>query len=248
MKDNRAILRYLLLPLMLLTVALLGGVRLRSEDRAFVFIAPPLVALVLAALLMVLLARGRLLILQNWLDVDAPVTENAAHALTLIALFFASAQAFNAVLPERGLFFWLFSLFFLWTLWQQQFALFDARRLLRSLAALFGTAFALKYFIFAELYKPDGGWVAKLTGLALDALNLGAQPFAPATGYLAFFTLVLYVGALVLLAAVEPAKAPDTAAQFIAAYRELPAEQQAVIWPALAERSLPERDTNDEND
>ena len=240
MKDKRAILRYLLLPLMLLTVALLGGVRLRAEDKAFVFIAPPLVTLVLATLLMVLFVRGQLLVWQNWLDADAPLLENAAHALTLIALFFASAQAFNAVLPERGLFFWLFALFFLWTLWQQQFALFDARRLLRSMAALFGTAFALKYFVFASLYAPDGGWVAKLTGLALDALNLGTQPFAPASGYLAFFTLALYVGALVLLLACEPLARtqPDAVAGIIRAYHALAPEDQAMARAALSEKTL----------
>ena len=240
MKDNRAILRYLLLPFVLLTVALLGGVRLRSEDKAFVFIAPPLVTLVLAVLLMVLFVRGQLLVWQHWLDADAPMLENTAHALTLLALFFASAQAFNAVLPERGLFFWLFALFFLWTLWQQQFSLFDARRLLRSMAALFGTAFALKYFVFASLYAPDGGWVAKLTGLALDAFNLGTQPFAPATGYLAFFTLALYVGALVLLLSCEPLARtkPDVVAGIIRAYHELVPEDQAMTRAALSENSL----------
>jgi hypothetical protein len=233
MNRNRAFLRYLALPLLFLTVALLGGVRLRADDKSLVFIAPPLVTLVLAVLLLVSFVRGRLLAWQNWLNADAPLTVNAAHALTLIALFFASAQAFNAVLPERGLFFWLFSLFFLWALWQQQFALFDARRLLYSLAALFGTAFALKYFVFMELYKPDGGWAAKLTGLALDALNLGTQPFAPATGYLAFFTLALYVGALVLFAAVEPNEQPSRLEVFLDSYQALSPDEQETARAAL---------------
>jgi hypothetical protein len=242
---NRATLRYLLLPFMLLTVTLLGGVRLRAEDKAFVFIAPPLVTLVLALLLLVLLVRGQLLVIGRWLRADAPLLDNAAHTLTLLALFFASAQAFNAVLPERGLFFWLFSLFFLWTLWQQQFALFDARRLLRSLAALFGTAFALKYFVFSSLYAPDGGWVAKLTGLALDTLNLGTQPFAPATGYLAFFTLALYVGALALLLVAEPETENVELTQLVKTYRDLPPEDRQALLAALEGEEKRALETNE---
>jgi hypothetical protein len=79
-----------------------------------------------------------------------------------ITLFFASAQAFNTVLPERGLLHWLFEFFFLWTLWNNQFSSFDARRLLRSLAILFGTAFILKHMLFASLYSPEGGWLKRV--------------------------------------------------------------------------------------
>jgi hypothetical protein len=39
----------------------------------------------------------------------------------------------------------MFSFFFLWTLWTNQFSSFDARRLLRSIVVLFGTAFMLKH-------------------------------------------------------------------------------------------------------
>src|SRR3712207_8830861 len=39
----------------------------------------------------------------------------------LLTLFFASAQAFNSVLPDGGLFRWMFAFFFLWTLWNNQF-------------------------------------------------------------------------------------------------------------------------------
>src|ERR1700736_59684 len=140
---NRAILRFVLLPLVFLTVALLGGLRVTAEDHAFAFVAPPLVTLILALLLMVLFVRGRLINVEQWLGSNPSTPTNASDALTLISLFFASAQAFNSVLPESGLLFWLFSFFFLWTLWNNQFAPFDSRRLLRSLVVLFGTAFAI---------------------------------------------------------------------------------------------------------
>ena len=201
---NRALMRYLLLPTIFLTVALAGGVRVDAATRALLFRPPPLVTLILATLLMLLFVRGRLIVWRAWFAASYPARTNVAHALTLAALFCASAQAFNAVLPEAGLLRWLFSFFFLWTLWQNQFASFDARRLLGSLAALFGTAFALKHLLLAGLYAPEGGWLRRLTGALVEGVTQGTlgapDSFAPATGYLAFFTLALYVGGLILLA------------------------------------------------
>jgi hypothetical protein len=120
----------------------------------------------------------------------------------LLTLFFASAQAFNSVLPERGLLHWLFSFFFLWTLWNNQFSSFDARRLLRSLVVLFGTAFVLKHLLLASLYAPDGGWLKRVAGALVQGVALGTldtPAFAPATGYISFFTLGLYIVGLVLI-------------------------------------------------
>ncbi|HYY41781.1 MAG TPA: hypothetical protein VE775_03550, partial [Pyrinomonadaceae bacterium] len=193
---NRALVRYLLLPTLLLTVALTGGMRVDAATRALLFRPPPLVTLVLALLLLPLLVRGGLIVPRAWFDAALPPRANFAHALTLVALYFASAQAFNAVLPEAGLMRWLFAFFFLWTLWQQQFSRFDARRLLGSLAALFGTAFVLKHLLLAPLYAPEGGWLRRLAGALFEGLTQGTvgggESFAPATGYLAFLTLVLY--------------------------------------------------------
>ena len=135
---RRAVARVLLLPLVFLTVALLGGMRV-AVDRSFVFLPPPLVTLVMAALLASLFMRGRLVRIDTWLGSRHGVLTNVSHALTLLALFFASAQAFNSVLPEQGLLHWMFAFFFLWTLWNDQFSTFDPFRLLRSLGVLFGT-------------------------------------------------------------------------------------------------------------
>ncbi|MEP6569668.1 MAG: hypothetical protein ABJC10_07840 [Acidobacteriota bacterium] len=199
---NRALQRFVLLPLLFLTVALLGGLRISADVRAFVFVAPPLVTLVLAVLLMLLFIRGRLVQLNRWVSSDhAPLT-NISHAWMLLTLFFASAQAFNSVLPERGLLHWLFSFFFLWTLWNNQFSTFDARRLLRSLAVLFGTAFVLKHILLASLYSSEAGWLRSLAGALLQGVSLGTldtPAFSPATGYISFFSLALYVSGLLLL-------------------------------------------------
>jgi len=199
---NQALLSFVVLPMILLTVVLLGGLRVNAEGGALVFIPPPLVTLVLAVLLLLLFVRGRLIQPRAWVAHHHSPLTNSSHILTLIALFFASAQAFNSVLPERGLLHWLFSFFFLWTLWNNQFSLFDASRLLRSLMVLFGTAFVLKHMLMAGLYAPEGGWLKRLAGTLLQGVSLGtldAPTFSPATGYISFFTLVLYITGLLLI-------------------------------------------------
>ena len=203
MKDyaerNRALLHFMVLPTILLTVGLLGGLRIDAQTRHFIFIAPPLVTLVLAILLVSLCVRAGAIDLHHWLDIDQPMLTNVSHLLTLVALFFASAQAFNSVLPERGLLHWMFSFFFLWTLWTSQFSIFDPRRLLRSLVVLFGTAFVLKHLVIAGLYAPEGGWLRKLASTLLQGIAIDVPAFAPATGYISFFALALYVGGLLLI-------------------------------------------------
>jgi len=201
---NQALVSYWVLPIIFLTVALLGGLRISADDHAFVFLPPPLITRVLAVLLMLLFVRGGLIELQSCIAGNNPPLRNVSHIWVLLTLFFASAQAFNSVLPEHGLLHWLFSFFFLWTLWNNQFSSFDARRLLRSLVVLFGTAFVLKQMLLASLYASDGGWVKRLTGALVQGISLGtldAPAFAPATGYISFFTLGLYIAGLVLLAA-----------------------------------------------
>lgn len=199
---NKALVSYVVLPILFLTVILLGGLRVNSEDRAFMFFVPSLITLVLAALLVILFVRGRLIEVQTLVSGSNPPLVNVSHVWLLVVLFFASAQAFNSVLPERGLLHWLFSFFFLWTLWNNQFSTFDARRLLRSLVVLFGTAFILKHVLLASIHSSDGGWLKNLTSTLVSSVTLGAldtNQFAPASGYISFFTLSLYLIGLVLL-------------------------------------------------
>src|SRR5215204_4568797 len=179
---NRELVDFVLLPFLFLTVALLGGLRIGAESRTLIFIAPPLVTLLLAVLLMLLFVRGGLLRLHQWVCSDLPPLTNVAHIWMFITIFFASAQAFNSVLPERGLLHWLFSFFFLWTLWNNQFSSFDARKLVRSLAVLFATAFVLKHMLLASLYSPEGGWLKRVAGTLLQGVTEGtfdAPSFAP---------------------------------------------------------------------
>lgn len=242
---NRAIVRFILLPMIFLTVALLGGLRIDVETHTFVFIPPPLITLILSVMLVILCVRGGAINLQAWVTSDQPVLTNVSHVLTLLALYFASAQAFNTVLPERGLLFWLFSFFFLWTLWNNQFSNFDARRLLRSLAVLFGTAFFLKHLFLASLFSPEGGWAKRVAGFLLEVGTLGTldyQIFAPATGYISFFTLALYVGGLLLLEPVPEREERDARA-LLRAYHNLPAIERATVRQAIAGAQPPPTST-----
>ena len=203
MKDyterNRALLHFIVTPTILLTAGLLGGLRVDAQTRQFIFIAPPLVTLVLAILLGSLFVRAGAIDLRQWLALEQPMLTNLAHLLTLLALFFASAQAFNSVLPESGLLHWMFSFFFLWTLWTNQFSAFDARRLLRSLIVMFSTAFVLKHLLVSGLYAPAGGWLKTIAVALLQGVAIDVPEFAPVTGYISFFALGLYVAGLVLM-------------------------------------------------
>ena len=227
---------YVVLPMLFLTVALLGGLRVGAENRTFIFVAPPLVTLLLGVLLMLLLVRGRLIRFHQWVGSELPPLTNVVHIWILITLFFASAQAFNSVLPERGLLHWLFSFFFLWTLWNNQFSSFDTRRLLRSLAILFGTAFVLKHMLLASLYSPEGGWLKRVAGTLLQGVSLGtfdAPSFAPATGYISFFTLTLYVAGLILLAFAGKDEIDLIVDPVIEKYRQLPAADRLAVRDAI---------------
>jgi hypothetical protein len=203
MKDyterNRQILHFIVLPTLLLSVALLGGLRVDADTKQLVFLPPPLVTLLLAALLGLLFVRAGTIDLRRWLAIDQPLLTNLAHLLTLLALFFASAQAFNSVLPESGLLHWMFSFFFLWTLWTNQFAAFDGPRLLRSLMVLFATAFVLKHLLISGLYAGEKGWLTRLAGAVLQGISISGPGFAASTGYISFVALALYVCALLIM-------------------------------------------------
>ena len=236
---NRALLRHVVLPTVFLTVALLGGVRVGAAGGAFVFVPPPLVTLVLAVMLLALFARGGALRVGRWLSADNGTAENVSHALTLAALFFGSAQAFNSVLPEAGLPRFVLASFFLWTLWQNQFSNFDPRRLLRSLAALFGTAFFVKHVLLASLGAPGEGWLGRLAAAALEGVTLGTlsgPAYAASTGYISFFTLALYVGGLFLLPpapAVETVDDDEPAETLARELRLLPARERVRVLEEL---------------
>ena len=199
-KNRRAVLQHVFLPLLLLLVVLLGGIRFSSRDGSIMFLAPALICLFFAAALMVLFLRAGLIDLQGWVSERRSLIGNIANGITLAALFFASAQIFNSVLPEQGLPFWIVSFCVFWTLWTNLFAELNSLKLLRSLTAMFVLAFAVKYLLLANLTKPGNeGWLSSLInnpGQTAATWLLDLPQFDAATGYVQFFTLALFVIAL----------------------------------------------------
>ena len=96
------------LPLLFLTVALLGGLRL---DERVMFVPPPLFALVLGVMLFGVLVRGRVLAPDRLMSASRPPLENLNGLVVILSTFFAATQVFNLVTPEAGLPFLLFNVF-----------------------------------------------------------------------------------------------------------------------------------------
>ena len=203
LQNRRAAVYHIALPLLLLFVALIGGIRISGTDGSILFVAPALICLVFAAALMILFFRANLVRIDGWVSERFSITQNLSNGITLAALFFASVQLFNSLIPEQGLPFWIISFCFLWTLWNNLFADLDTKRLLRSLAAVFCFAFVAKYLVLASFAKPaNEGWISSIInnpGQTAMTWLLDIPQFSAATGYLQFFTLALFVIALYFL-------------------------------------------------
>lgn len=201
-RNQRSILTYIILPVTFLTVTLLGGMRLGATDNAFVFLKPALVCLVFSSVLMILFLRSGLIALNGWFNEQFSPLKNAANGAVLLTLFAASTQMFNSLLPEKGLPFWVVGFCFTWTLWNNLFAEFDTKRLLRSLGALFALAFVVKYLILANLTAPDSaGWLQRIfENPAKEAFTwlLDLPRYSAGTGYLQFFAAAFYLIGLYL--------------------------------------------------
>jgi len=194
------------LPALFLTVALLGGARI--ADR-IVLLPPPLFALVLGLLLFGVLARSGAIALYRVMNGTRSGIANVNGLMVMVTTFLASAQVFNLVTPETGLPRLLFSVFFLVLLLNTLAAAPDRIRVLRSLVVIFGSAFVLKFIVLAALSDPSGGMLKRALLALLEGVTLGTltqSVFHESTGYLAFFTLALFMTGLALL----PARAPQT--------------------------------------
>ena len=182
------------LPALFLTVSLLGGVRV--ADRV-VLLPPPLYALVLGLLLFGVLARTGTLVLHRLMNGKRATVANLNGLLVMLTTFLASAQVFNLVTPRL-----LFDVFFLVLLLNTLAAAPDRVRVLRSLVVIFGSAFVLKFIVLAALSDPAGGMLKRVLLVLLEGVTLGTltqDVFHESTGYLAFFTLALFMIGLALL-------------------------------------------------
>ncbi len=189
----------LVLPLLLLTVALLGGLRVAGVVE---LVPPTLVGLVLAAALLGTLVRGGVLAPERLMHAGRTPLENLSGAIVVASLFAASAQIFNLLTPERGLLFVIFSIYFFVQIMTALAGATTRESLLRALVVLFAAAFVLRFAVLESLYAPQGGLVTRLMTAVLQGVSLGSieyRPHAAITGYAGFLTLVLYLIALALL-------------------------------------------------
>lgn len=187
------------LPLLFLTVVLLGGLRLGADVR---LVPPPLVSLVLSVILIGSLVRAHVVVPQRLMSQGRTPVENVCGLVLLLTLFGASAQVLSLVTPESGLLHLLVSIFFFVQLLTALAAARDRVSMLRSLAVLLACAFVLRFIALESLYAPGRGFLKRVLTTALEGVTLGALDYVPvgqATGYLAFAVLLFYLIGLVLI-------------------------------------------------
>lgn len=229
---TKDVLRYIIAPLIFLTVALLGGVRFTVELQELRFVAPQLISLILAVFVMIVFVRGGLVQMDDYTGEDRGLVENASGVVRLAAIYFATTQVFNAVTPERGLLNFFFTLFYFLIFWNNLFVVFNPVRLTKSLAVVLGASFALKYLILADLFAPTESWAKYALQKLMQTASLGAlefEVFAGATGYLAFATVALYILGLYLISPRVDRAEELLYNIFIERYRLSPAERRRLI-------------------
>ena len=201
---------YIYLPFVFLTVSLLGGLRFSGVDSSFIFLTPALICLVFALILLILFFRAGLITVNGWFSDEFSALKNLANGTVILMLFSASAQVFNSLIPEQGLPFWVVAFCFFWVLWNNLFADFDTKKLLRSLGALFGLAFVAKYMLLTNLAAPVGrSWLQSvIENPAQEAMTwlLDLPRFSSATGYVQFFAVLLFLLGLFLMPSSTPYK------------------------------------------
>ena len=175
---------------LLFAVGLLGGLRIGESE---IWLAPPLFTLVLAVLMLGALNRRGTISLERLLYSSRSAID-LYGLLVILAIVFASAQAFHVTIPTGSPRLLVYLLFFLSLLaLNTRLIAADHARMLWTLVVIFGAAFTVTFVVLPS--SPPGG-VREL----LCKILPGCQPRHPATGYLAFFTLFLYLSALAGLA------------------------------------------------
>ncbi len=189
------------LPWLLLTVALLAGLRL-TEAGELRFLVPPLSSLVAMLLLMMVLVQSGIVHPWRLMGEQRTALENLNGLTVLAALAAASAQIVSAVTPESGLPLVL-GVIFLFALFVNTLAARPTRQhALRALFVAFFAAFTVKFIVLDALYAPDRSLGGRLLTGLLEGVTLGSLDhvvWGASTGYVTFLALVLYFTALALL-------------------------------------------------
>jgi hypothetical protein len=153
-------------------------------------------------MLFAVLVRGRVFAPDRLMNASRSPLANLNGLVVILATFFASTQAFNLVIPELGLPFLLANVFLFVLLVNTMAGSHDRISVLRSLAVVTGAAFVLKFIVLAALSEPGEGTLKRVLHALLEGVTLGTltQPVLhPASGYIAFATLALFMIALAML-------------------------------------------------
>ena len=189
----------LVLPLLLLSIALVGGARI---DARVALVPPSLFSLVLATMLIAALIRSGALAPERLLRASRSTIANANGAAVLFALFAATAQVLAMLTPRTGLPLLFVDIFLFVLLLNTLVAMPDRIRLLRSLAVTLGSALLLKFVVLAAVSAPAESRMSRVLVALFDAATFGGitqDPEPPSAGYLAFFTVGMYLVAIALL-------------------------------------------------
>lgn len=238
---NALLLRHLGLPMIFLAVALLGGLRFAATDHALRFVPPPLTTLLLASATLLLFGRARLIdVGRDWLGPLRSPEENLSNGVTLVVLFGATVQVFNAVMPEDALFFAVFTVVLALVLWNSLLSTTQPHRLVVSLGGVLLAGFVVKYLLLASLFEPGESVTRSIVQSVLRGVTLGgleSEPYARATGYSAFACVALYL--VGLWAASPPRDARvDLLAEILARPEALTEGQRQRVLEALAPREI----------
>jgi hypothetical protein len=187
------------LPILFLTVFLLGG--LRVADTAELRFPSPYF-LVLGVLLVRVVVQSGVLAPERLMSSSRSGLENTNGAVLLATLWIAASQVLAILVPESGVPRLAFSTFFLILLLNTAAALPDRPRMLRSLVVTLGAAFVLKFVVLHGLSAPSEGAIKRTLQVLLDSVTVGALIQSvprPITAYIALFAVVLFLIGLILL-------------------------------------------------
>jgi len=189
----------IVLPVVFLTVLLVGG--LRVADRTML-VAPTPYLLVLGVLVVRVLVQSRALAPDRLMSSSRSALANVNGLVVVATLWIAAAQTLAVLIPQSGVPRLAFSVFFLILLLNTAAAAPDRQRLLRSLAVTFGAAFVLKFVVLEGISAPGETPLKRALLALVDGATAGVliqPPSHAVTAYLAFFAAALFLFGVLLL-------------------------------------------------
>jgi hypothetical protein len=187
------------LPLVFLTVLLLGSLRIAG---GIALVAPTPYLLILGVLLTRVVVQSGTLAPEQLMSSSRPALANVNGAIVLATLWLAGSQVLAVLSPESGVPRLAFGVFFLILLVNTGAAAPDRHRLLRSLAVTFGATFILKFVVLHGLSAPSEGPAKRALQALLDGVTVGVlmqRVPDPITPYIALLVVGLFLVGLVLL-------------------------------------------------